>query len=138
MSNLFCQTCTALLSFTSLALEDFNPAGVQLLTTSSHSFEDSAREGCRLCLLFVSVFGETKMGELRRRESENQTLPEHEKFETTFILYSYSSGHLLLEVSHKIRGQKSLERPRKSVIRPRHNGIMFLSPGVFSTTITRF
>jgi hypothetical protein len=138
MSNLFCHTCTALLSLISLPLEDFNPAGVQLLTTSSHSFKDSAREGCRLCLLFVSVFGERKVGELQRRDFENQTLPEHEKFETTFTLYSYSSSHLLLEVGHKIRGEKSLERPRKSVIRPRYSSIMFLSPGAFPITIIKF
>jgi hypothetical protein len=78
------------------------------------------------------------MGELRRRDFENQTLPEDEKFETTFTLYNYSSSHLLLEVGHKIRGQKSLERPRKSVIRPRHSGIMFLSPGPFPITIIKF
>ena len=138
MSKIFCQTCTALLSSTSLPLEDFDPAGVQLLTTSSHSFEDSSREGCRLCLLFVSVFGENKMRELRRRDFENKTLPKHEKFETTFTLYSYSSSHLLLEVSHKIRGQKTQERPRKSVIRPQHLCVVFLSPGASSLIIARF
>jgi hypothetical protein len=129
MSNLFCHTCTAILAFKYLELEDFDPSGRQLLTTSSHSFEDSARQGCKLCVLFISVFGEKKMSEIRHRNIENQSLPDDKKNVTTFTLYSYGNNQLLLEVSHSRQGEEGLVKTRKSFMRPAHSGIMFLSPG---------
>jgi hypothetical protein len=118
-----------MLTLRSIAINDFDLEGCQLLTTASHSFEDSAREGCALCLLFVSVLGEKKMADMRQRFFENQSLPEDEKYESIFTLYSYGSSQLLLEVSQRKRGEGTSEKKRKSVIRPPHSGIMFLSPG---------
>jgi hypothetical protein len=129
MSKLFCETCTAILTLKSIALVEFDPAGCQLLTTTSHNFEDSARQGCALCLLLLSVLGERKVGDMRQRFFENLSLPEDKKYETIFTLFSYGSNQLLLEVSQKKRGEARPQKKRNSVIRPPHSGIMLLSPG---------
>ncbi|KAH6666063.1 heterokaryon incompatibility protein-domain-containing protein [Halenospora varia] len=127
MPSSFCRTCTAILSSTSLALEDFDPEGFEVLKSTSHSFENSARQGCRLCLLFVSNFGE-RMARIRHLEFENLSLSEEKKHATIYTLFSYGNNHLLLEVSHQSPGEERLGRKRESVIRPAHSSIMLLSP----------
>jgi hypothetical protein len=85
--------------------------------------------GCKLCLPFISVFGENKMAEIRRRDFENQSLPEGKKHETIFTLYSYGKPPIVApSKSYKTR-RGTLLRKRISVIRPAHSGIMFLSQG---------
>ena len=81
MSKLLCQTCTAILELKSIALEDFGPAGCQLISTMPHNFEDSARQGCLLCLPFVSVLGEKKIVDMRQPYFKNKSLPEEKKYE---------------------------------------------------------
>jgi len=74
------------------------------------------------------------MANMRRRLLENQSLPEDKKYETTFSLFSYGSSQILLEVSQRKRGESNPETQSKSVVKPRHSGVMLLSPGKFIIT----
>lgn len=129
MTNHFCETCNTILALKLVALEDFAPVGCPLLTTTSQNFEQSAEQGCTLCLLYVSVFGARKIADMRRRLLENQSLPEDRKYETIFTVFGYGSGQMLLEVSQSKRGEQVPVRQNKSVLKLHHSGIMLLFPG---------
>jgi len=131
MSNAFCKTCTSILSFRSLSLNDFDPAGCQLLASTSHDFVENSRNSCNLCLLFISVFGESKLAKIKHRNFEDRSLPDEQKQETVFTMYGYGSSHVLLEVSFQSQGEKRPARHRKSVLRPSHSSVMFIFPGRF-------
>jgi hypothetical protein len=135
MANHFCETCNTILALKSVVLEDFTRLGCLLLTTTSHNFEQSAEQGCTLCLLYVSVFGARKRADMRWRRFENQSLPEDKKYETIFTAFSYGSGQLLLEVNQKKRGEQVPERQNKSILKSHHSGIMLLSLGTCITPV---
>lgn len=129
MSNSFCETCTSILSLQSLLLNDFDPAGCKVLASTSHDFVENARSGCNLCLLFLSVFGGKKVAEIQHRNFEDRSLPDEQKQETVFTLYSYGNSHVLLEVSLQSQGERKPGRHPKFVLRPPHSSVMFISPG---------
>jgi len=129
MSNAFCKTCTSILSLKSLLLNDFDSAGCQLLASPLHDFVENAGNGCNLCLLFISVFGESKSAKIKHRNFEDRSLPDEQKQETVFTLYSYGSSHVLLEVSFQSQGEQKPARHPKFVLRPSHSSVMFISPG---------